>query len=260
MKSTTAYDNWHDALDVDAGADAPWQTLVKRHLSPELHLADQQVLETGCGRGGFACWLAQQRPAARLICASDFSLSAVRKGSDYAKHLGLGNLSWCVSDIQRLPFSDGYFDTVISLETIEHVSCPRAAVGELVRVLKPGGTLFLSAPNYLNWLGGYRVWLRLTGRRFSESGQPINQFTLLPRTYGWVRSQGLKVITTDSVGVYLPWSRRPPPGIELGEISAAFARRLGRVGTPPGSFMFHRTNVLTRWFGLYSCFVATKPR
>ena len=255
----TAYDSWHEARDVDTAVDAPWQMLVQRHLCPALHLADKLVLETGCGRGGFACWLAQQRPLARLVCAADFSPAAVRKGRDYARHLSLGNLRWCVSDIQQLPFPDGFFDTVFSLETIEHVPAPQVAVSELARVLKPGGTMFLTAPSYLNWLGLYRIWLRLTGRHFSEAGQPVNQFTMFPRTRGWVRRRGMKVITTDSMGVYLPWARRPPPGIELGEIRAAISRRLGRSQRAAGAFSFHRTNALTRSLGLYSCFVAIKP-
>lgn len=47
---------------------------------------------------------------------------------------------------QRLPFADGVFDAVLSLHVLEHVSNPFACAAELLRVLKPGGTLFAVTP------------------------------------------------------------------------------------------------------------------
>src|SRR5262249_27760351 len=82
-------------------------------------------------------------------------------------------------------------DTVISCETIEHVPDPSRAVAELAQVLKPGGRLFLTTPNYFGPFGLYRAYLRLRRRRFTEVGQPINQLTLLPRTLRWIRRAGL---------------------------------------------------------------------
>lgn len=50
----------------------------------------------------------------------------------------------------RIPYDDEKFDYVCFLEAIEHTENPYNAVRELARVLKPGGTLILSTPNYLN--------------------------------------------------------------------------------------------------------------
>lgn len=47
-----------------------------------------------------------------------------------------------------LPYADARFDLVVSMDVIEHVSDPLAWVREALRVLKPGGTLFLTTPNY----------------------------------------------------------------------------------------------------------------
>jgi SAM-dependent methyltransferase len=44
-----------------------------------------------------------------------------------------------VADAHRLPFEDGSFDVVYSLQVFEHLSRPWDAMGEVVRVLKPGG-------------------------------------------------------------------------------------------------------------------------
>lgn len=47
-----------------------------------------------------------------------------------------------------LPYSDARFDLVVSMDVIEHVGDPLAWTREALRVLKPGGTLFLTTPNY----------------------------------------------------------------------------------------------------------------
>jgi len=50
----------------------------------------------------------------------------------------------------RLPYGDEEFDYVCFLEAIEHTENPYNAVREVARVLKRGGTLVMSTPNYLN--------------------------------------------------------------------------------------------------------------
>jgi 2-polyprenyl-3-methyl-5-hydroxy-6-metoxy-1,4-benzoquinol methylase len=50
----------------------------------------------------------------------------------------------------KIPYADNEFDYVCFLEAIEHTENPYNAVREIARVLKPGGTLIMSTPNYLN--------------------------------------------------------------------------------------------------------------
>ena len=49
-------------------------------------------------------------------------------------------------DGQSLPFKENLFDTIICIDVIEHVPNPQQMIGELARVLKPGGVLILSTP------------------------------------------------------------------------------------------------------------------
>lgn len=51
---------------------------------------------------------------------------------------------------QSLPYSDDSFDYLICLDGIEHTENPSNAIREFQRVLKKGGKIFLSTPNFLN--------------------------------------------------------------------------------------------------------------
>jgi SAM-dependent methyltransferase len=59
-------------------------------------------------------------------------------------------------DATRLPFADASFDRVITSEVLEHIQADTDAIGELARVLKPGGTLAATVPTWLpekiNWM------------------------------------------------------------------------------------------------------------
>ena len=210
ISSRAAYELWHSKLDVDVDTDAPWHRMIKRHLMPDRDLKNKRVLEIGCGRGGFSCWLARQPNRPSEIVAADFAATAVRKAEAFAAENEITGITWQVCDIQSIPYAQSAFDTVISCETIEHVPNPRVAIRELARVLKPGGRLLVTSPNYLGVFGLYRGYLRLLGRRFTEEGQPINNFLVLPRTRSWLRQSGLSIKVVDAEGHYLLLPGRPP--------------------------------------------------
>lgn len=233
-----AYEAWHQRFPVDRESDSPWHRLVKKHLSLADDVDGRRVLEIGCGRGGFSLWLLAQQPTATILVAADFSSTALTKARDFVAAQREGTPArWVMENIEHLPHPTGSFDTVISCETIEHVPHPRQAIAELARVLRPGGRLFLTTPNYLGPMGLYRIYLRARGRRFTEEGQPLNQVMLLPRTCAWVRAAGLRIVHVDSTGHYIPFPGRPP--IEVPALG--HPRRL------------------MRWFALHPVIVALKP-
>ena len=59
-------------------------------------------------------------------------------------------------DIREIRFSDGYFDTVICHQVLEHVSDDEVAINELFRVIKPGGRVLISTPLVHTWRESYR--------------------------------------------------------------------------------------------------------
>ncbi len=73
----------------------------------------------------------------------------------------------------QLPFADSSFDVVTCVEGIEHVDAQYKLIGELRRVLKPGGRLFLTTPNMMCVRS--RVAHSLTGQR--TFGTFIDEFT-----------------------------------------------------------------------------------
>jgi len=56
-----------------------------------------------------------------------------------------------VSANAPLPYPDARFDAVVSMDVVEHVSDPLPWVQGALRVLKPGGLLFLTTPNYASY-------------------------------------------------------------------------------------------------------------
>ena len=70
------------------------------------------------------------------------------KGDDTALQTGNWDISQIdlVSDITAIPAPDASFDVVLCTEVLEHVPDPIAALRELVRLVKPGGYIILTAP------------------------------------------------------------------------------------------------------------------
>lgn len=95
-----------------------------------------RVLEAGCGTGYEAERLGRRRGWS--VVPVDLSPVAV------AHALGRG-LSAAQADILSLPFADGRFDGVISLDVLVHLneSAQSAAISEFARVLRTGGCLLL---------------------------------------------------------------------------------------------------------------------
>jgi SAM-dependent methyltransferase len=102
--------------------------------------AEGRVLDFGCGNGDVvACLRARGRDATGLELDEQRIRSALKP--EVAAHVRLydGSLP--------LPFDDASFDWVVSTEVIEHVPDIARYVGELARVLRPGGRLLVTTPD-----------------------------------------------------------------------------------------------------------------
>ena len=98
----------------------------------------ERVLEISCGRGGGLRHLALRLPGAKVI-GLDFSIHAIRFCR--AHYASLPNVRVVRGHALQLPFADGAFDVVINVEASHAYGDEDAFLGEVRRVLRPGGRL-----------------------------------------------------------------------------------------------------------------------
>jgi SAM-dependent methyltransferase len=99
-----------------------------------------RVLDVGCGTGVVA--LTAARFGAR-VTGSDLTPKLIERARENSQIMGL-DIAWDVGDAEALPYKDAEFDAVVS--QFGHMFAPRPeiAVREMLRVLKPGGTIAFS--------------------------------------------------------------------------------------------------------------------
>ncbi len=74
-----------------------------------------------------------------------------------------------VGDICSIQEEDSYFDAILCTEVLEHLTKPRDAVEELLRVLKPGGIIILTAPTHsLKHMDPYHFYTGFTDRFYEQ--------------------------------------------------------------------------------------------
>lgn len=99
-----------------------------------------RVLEVGCGPGWFWEAAAARLPAALQITLTDLSEGMVATA---AQRVRAANDGWRVAarqaDAADLPFASESFDIVVASHMLYHVPVPALAIGEIARVLAPGG-------------------------------------------------------------------------------------------------------------------------
>jgi dolichol-phosphate mannosyltransferase len=103
------------------------------------------------------------------------------------------------ASLMQLPFSDGAFDAVICSEVIEHIPREEIDLGDMVRVLAPGGTLVLGTPDYGRW-----IWRALEGlyKKIFPQGyatEHINPYTRRELRHE-IERLGLTVLDVEYVG------------------------------------------------------------
>jgi demethylmenaquinone methyltransferase / 2-methoxy-6-polyprenyl-1,4-benzoquinol methylase len=94
------------------------------------------ALDVCCGTGDIALGLSRR---VERVVGCDFSLEMLAR----ARARGSQRVSWIVGDALHLPFSENLFDVVTIGYGLRNLSDFSQGLGELVRVLKPGGRLLI---------------------------------------------------------------------------------------------------------------------
>jgi SAM-dependent methyltransferase len=179
------------------------------HYTP---LERRTLLDVGGGPGYFA-------DAFRALGATYIGLDAdAGELSLHGREVAEGTV---LGSGMALPFRTGSLDVVYSSNVLEHVDRPELMADEMVRVTKPGGTVFLSYNNWLAPNGGHETapWHYLGGKRAADryalktGTRPKNEFgeslfkTSVAQMLRWLdRQDGVEVI--DVLPRYHPsWAR-----------------------------------------------------
>lgn len=122
--------------------------------------AGDRVLDLGCGFGRHAYEAARRGAVVVALDAGAQEVAGVR--DTFGAMVDAGELASTVAaaavqgDACQLPFPDATFDRVIASEVLEHIHNDLAAMRELARVLRPGGTMAVTVPRcgpeVINWL------------------------------------------------------------------------------------------------------------
>jgi ubiquinone/menaquinone biosynthesis C-methylase UbiE len=171
------FDKTADRYDGEYSAETPGGHALRVRRKKVLDLFDQpggKVLDVGCGPAVMTeallargCTFWGVDPSSRMI-----DIARKRFKEDDRVHFVSG-------DAVRLDFPDGFFDAAVCMGVIDMVQDRRQAVREMLRVLKPGGTLIITFTNLSSpyaWWKLYvfyplvSVWHRLRDR--NERARP----------------------------------------------------------------------------------------
>ena len=143
---------WYDAYDdpvallrAENKVKLPWieERLVKHGIN-----AGDKILDVGCGAGLATNALALKSYEVFGVDLAEGALEEAKK-RDTTK-----SVKYIKADALELPFENESFDSVISLDFLEHVYEPQKVITEINRVLKPGGLFFYHtfSKNWLSYL------------------------------------------------------------------------------------------------------------
>jgi ubiquinone/menaquinone biosynthesis C-methylase UbiE len=129
--------------------------------------AGQEVLDVAAGDGNFALVCAHEGAS---VVASDISPGMVQRGRVRSEAEGY-DIEWVEADAEDLPFEDGRFDCAGSVFGAMMAPRPRRVAEELFRVVRPGGTVGMTA-----WTReGYTAELFALSRTYAPpSDQPLS--------------------------------------------------------------------------------------
>jgi SAM-dependent methyltransferase len=150
-------------------------SMLSTHFSPGHDPATTRILDMGCGTGTMLTHLRQFGDAQ--------GVDADEQAVGFCHARGETRVQQLESD--TLPFADDSFDLVTALDVLEHIEDDGAALREVVRVLRPGGTFLATVPAH-PWMWGAqdevshhfrRYGARELRERIRESGLRLERLT-----------------------------------------------------------------------------------
>jgi SAM-dependent methyltransferase len=128
-------DSWSSGRSYESYVGG-WSRLVARRFVPWLGVRGGRWLDVGCGTGALTETLLAVAEPAEVV-----GIDPSAPFLEYASHHVAGPVSFRAGDARALPAEDAPFDVVVSGLVLNFVPDRRAALAEMCRVTRPGGTV-----------------------------------------------------------------------------------------------------------------------
>ncbi len=131
--------------------DVVWTEYIPEYEASEKHwkifysaeeVQGKSVLDAGCGTGIFSIIFSNN--GAGHVTGIDISEGSLKTAKNLKEKFNLSHTEFLQQDMLVLPFPDEIFDIVWAWGTVHHTTDPFRAIEELIRVLKPGGSILLA--------------------------------------------------------------------------------------------------------------------
>lgn len=140
QRSSTYDPSW--VLSLDMGPHPLWQL---EDLVPELDLTPgMRVLDLGAGKGATSVFLVTECGVQAV--ALDLWISPEEAHRTHAAAGVADRVTTVHGDVRSLPFADGGFDAIVSVDAFEYFGTDVHLLPALLRVLRPGGRIAISTP------------------------------------------------------------------------------------------------------------------
>jgi ubiquinone/menaquinone biosynthesis C-methylase UbiE len=174
------------------------RTAAARHLNLS---PGQKVLDLGCGIGGATFPLAEITGPAGLAAGVDISSAMVEAAK--SRIAGRTGVEFCVGEACAIPYPDGFFDAARSERVFLYLPDRIGAIGEIKRVLKPGGKLMLLDVD-LDATGVYSHKLALARKMTSIVAATMPNPNSARDLPALARKSGLKDLRVELFGLQTP--------------------------------------------------------
>lgn len=199
------------------GTSGGWGERLLDHVIAGLPDCRGPFADIGCADGRLL-----MKVAGRMPTRIGVELSSVRLSRARRKLMSVGRPVLLVqSFLESMPLSRESVEVATCLETLEHVPDVPHALGELRRILKPGGHLLVSVPSVT--LRTYWEMYRLRRPLYCDEREHLREFTEKPIPWcahkfvrtaeleAWFHAAGFRVVRRSGVGYLFPrWADMTP--------------------------------------------------
>jgi SAM-dependent methyltransferase len=168
------------------------------YLLPHLRAGDD-LLDVGCGPGTITLDLARRVAPGRVV-GLDAAAEVVAEAMARLDAEPAPGATFVEGSVYELQWDDASFDVVHAHQVLQHLTDPVAALGEMRRVLRPGGLLAVRDGDYGGFLwapadAALDRWLALYHEVTARNGAEADAGRHLP---GWVRAAGFRDLEVSS--------------------------------------------------------------